>query len=366
MPRAPGVSSTARALALAATALAAALLVRGALHAALPGPFDPLARAKLVALDARLGSIDTLFVGSSLTYRQVDPALFDRETAARGTPTRSFNLGMSALGPLELDWLLDHVAAEKPRSLRWVVVECGDLAFEHDVDNQGTERVAYWHDAKRTALALRSALHGGAPAAKRWRRAAHHLRAFFHDAAELGRARFALDALLRTGRADPGDQRLLGPAGDGFWPFDDEAAESDEARAKELAAAHERLLARRAKFASSVHALAAGRGDAVPFDPETLEAYARARRTVERMGARAVFVVPPIRARHGTAEVAERDGVVPVVLRFNDPRRYPALYAIDRWFDVVHLDAGGAALYTRALAERFAAVAGGDAAEASR
>ncbi|MHC4384587.1 MAG: hypothetical protein ACYS0J_17355, partial [Planctomycetota bacterium] len=40
---------------------------------------------------------DTIFLGSSHVYRGIDPEAFDRETAALGFPTRSFNFGAAGM-----------------------------------------------------------------------------------------------------------------------------------------------------------------------------------------------------------------------------------------------------------------------------
>jgi hypothetical protein len=46
---------------------------------------------------------------------------------------------------------------------------------------------------------------------------------------------------------------------------------------------------------------------------------------------------------------------VPTLLSFADPVAYPELFEVENRFDRWHLDAEGAALFTRRLAERLAA-----------
>jgi len=53
-------------------------------------------------------SFDTYFIGSSKTFRQIDPLLFEQIT---GTP--AFNLGCSAMFALETEFLLDKLLSSE-------------------------------------------------------------------------------------------------------------------------------------------------------------------------------------------------------------------------------------------------------------
>ena len=53
---------------------------------------DPELDAKITHLEKNLAKYDTLFFGSSRIYRGFDPLVFDRDMAAHGERTSSFNL----------------------------------------------------------------------------------------------------------------------------------------------------------------------------------------------------------------------------------------------------------------------------------
>lgn len=65
---------------------------------------------------------NTLFIGSSKTYRGVIPSLFDSLTS-RKEDIRSYNLGVPAMSAVETYHVIEHILNEKDLSLKWVLVE---------------------------------------------------------------------------------------------------------------------------------------------------------------------------------------------------------------------------------------------------
>ena len=73
---------------------------------------------------------------------------------------------------------------------------------------------------------------------------------------------------------------------------------------------------------------------------------------VRARGLEPVFVITP--SLNPKENFASLPGS-PRLLRLNDPRQYPQLYDPDLYYDPWHFNPRGAALFTRLLAERFAA-----------
>jgi hypothetical protein len=112
----------------------------------------PEVRDKLAWLAAHGGEYDTLFLGSSRVRRQISPKIFDERMAARGVPTRSFNLGIDAMTFPELSFVLREILASKPPKLRWVIADVNPLRRKlGPANDRDSLRSVYWHDAAHTA-----------------------------------------------------------------------------------------------------------------------------------------------------------------------------------------------------------------------
>src|SRR5215470_2195631 len=83
------------------------------IHALLPFPNIPGVAPKLRYFAAHKDEFDTLFVGSSHLYRDVVPEIFDETTAARGTPTHSFNLSLGGMRPPESIYFLEQALSAR-------------------------------------------------------------------------------------------------------------------------------------------------------------------------------------------------------------------------------------------------------------
>ena len=68
---------------------------------------------------------DTVFIGTSRTFRGINPARFDELTKAAGKPTHSFNFGVDAMLPPEDAYVADYILRDPPKNLRWVFLELG-------------------------------------------------------------------------------------------------------------------------------------------------------------------------------------------------------------------------------------------------
>src|SRR5437868_4431634 len=68
---------------------------------------------------------DTVFVGTSRTYRGIMPKVFDELTAAAGVPTHSFNFGIDGMHAPEDAFMAEQILADPPKNLRHVFLEIG-------------------------------------------------------------------------------------------------------------------------------------------------------------------------------------------------------------------------------------------------
>lgn len=296
--------------------------------------------AKLEFFRQHKDEFDTLIVGTSRLYYSVAPEILDRTTSEQGLPTNTFNFGIDAMHPPESFYVLEKILETKPRKLKWVLLEMGDIQTRWDASLLGTQRGVYWHDWRRTALTLKKALdpRGGAPwyirATRLWlarRDFASNLVLFGRQFANIGRAADFVPGAARERMVDAALE--LGPRRDGH-------RRAGEAMSAERAAIFQQKLAEELARAHSKN-----------LDPTSEAGYREAAATIRKYGARPIFVATPVTSQ-SWLRFARSPSPGPV-LTFNDFKKYPSLYDTKVRIDDGHLTDAGAQEFTRLLAEEF-------------
>ena len=296
----------------------------------LPFPPVPAIAAKYRYLAENTARFDTLFVGSSRVFHQIDPQQFDAEVAALGGRTQSVNLAYDSLWPPESFYFLRRLLALRPPRLRWVFIELMQINVALETRNEQTLRTAYWHDWRHTGIAWRSIFASWRSPAGKWRLAAEHAVIFVRWNANLGRGSEALrDTVLpaKPKRAPSWLDRA------GFLPENDRRITDEE-------------------LPQYLQTVARLRGSLPPRPASALyfSALEGLVAEVRRAGAQPVFLLTP--SLDADENLTGLPAGVPV-LAFNDPGKYPTLYEPDRHYDTWHLNEKGAAEFTSLLARRF-------------
>jgi hypothetical protein len=321
-----------------AMALVALVATSALFHALLPPAIPQGVAAKLQFFTEHKDEFDTLFVGTSRIYYSVSPEIFDQTTRENGLPTRTFNFGINALHPPENFYVLEQILKTKPRNLKWVFLEIGDLQTKvHKI--LGTERAVYWHDWPRTGLTLRKALNPRGDTAwygRIWR--------LWHARRDLG-SHLSLFArqFANVGRADPlswHDRERIAAAEVELGPRHDGYQLAGGAMSAENAVSFQQRLAQK---------VAEARPN--PIDPYADEAYRDYARQIRQIGAVPVFVVTPIIFQ---SPVTFRKKPPPgLLLAFNNCKTYPMLFDPKVRVDDGHLTKEGAEEFSRLLAREF-------------
>ena len=314
----------------------------------LPEPDIATISPKLAHLRSRGVEYDTIFLGSSRIYHQVDPEQFDALLAKAGIRARSFNLGADELHPPEDACVLERALAERHAPLRWVLLEAGGIDFEMDADFRQTLRARHWHDVPRMRLLLERYVRGDGSYGKQgWRRRGEllsefpplldHLRLFaartFGHGNGAHLANSALAGFTQTYTLD----RSSGARTDGF------AAEPPGAMPARLLRKYLSELAQRRRRPAR-HTFG---------DPASQHLLQHMRRLVAYHGGELILIVPPTMG----GEVFTPDpafGPVPRVLDFSSPEKYPELFDPAFRHDLDHLNPIGAARFTALIAEALA------------
>src|SRR6478672_7254968 len=221
-----------RNVAYALVALAVFVATSAIVHTLLPPMIPKGVAAKLKYFSEHKDEFDTVLVGTSRLYYTVSPEIFDATTRENGLTTHTFNFGIDGMHPPENFYVLEQILKTKPRNLKWVVLELGDIQTRWD-NVLGTQRAVYWHDWPRTELTLEKAFDPRGNAnwliklTRLWlarRDFISNLTLFGKQFANVGRAADLLASADRERYADAASE--LGPHGDGYrWAGDAMSAE---------------------------------------------------------------------------------------------------------------------------------------------
>ena len=366
-----------------ALALASFVAVLAVLRAVAAPAGGSTIGGKLEYWRAHATDYDTVFLGSSHVLRAFVPREFDHAAAGFGVQSRSFNFGLQAVHLLEQRYLLREILAANPR-LERVFFEYQWLTPQIDPENAFNPRTVYWHDAETTELAIERALHwekelgdglayledpaerhsifsvAQRPVPAGVHAAEEHFEHYLTERLMLGRGKDVLKGLL--GR-EHGQTARFGE-NDGYLSLEeDEAMLAAQGQARNTySVRRERFLASQEEYLRAVDALDAaeqsfGDGDWVEAGLTRVDDFELISRIAEETRARGVeFVLVILPSQSGNRPFEERlmEELGSLVLRYNVPERYPALYDVANRYDSGHLSAEGALYFSRILARDYA------------
>ena len=306
-----------------------------------PPRYVPTVTEKLKRYASAGDDFDVLAIGSSRTYRQIIPKVFDEAMAAAGKPTRTFNLGIDGMRPPEDTYVLEKALALRRKPLKFVIVECNNIRFEVRDEDADTVRAVHWHDWKRLVTIGRLAFYGdrkkrgfGDTMKRRfdvfpefW----EHTEYWFENVTELGRGNELLSARLFD-TTDP--KKSIGS--DGFHDSPVRTGLSG----KELAA-----------YEKDVEAMRKTPPRAERTEWVSQAELAEKRRIIERAGAKMILVVPPYPMTKRFLPDGEKEQAA--VIDFSNPLEFPELYTPEHRLDEGHTNRTGSEIYTRLIAERI-------------
>lgn len=312
-------------------------------------PDIPVVSAKLRHFARHKDNYNTLFLGSSRTYRHVMPDLFDRSMAKEGYEINSFNLGIPALQLPEAHFYLNKILAMEPTKLEWVFVEYLD-GFTVRTENLSTTREIYWHRTKFTFFVTQAIFVSDYNLLLKLQVIYSHFIPTLYHMTNVGEASRIIQEFLlgdhREKLIDPISP--LGPLEDGFLSLEEEHKTQDYYQNR-----HQNFLDNIQSYKDKVNSLET---QTVPLEttkPHKALVLEEMVESIEAIGATPLFLLAPSLDKQPDLIRAHSEGYVPTLFLFNDPTKFPNLYDESRRFDRDHLNDEGSREYTKLLAQRF-------------
>lgn len=324
--------SPARGILNAGIAALAFVLACAALNAWLPFPEIDVLSANLRFFQQHRDNFDTVFIGSSRFRHQISPGVFDRTLREAGLPTRTFNFGIDGVVPPEDSYVLERLLGAKPRHLKWVFIELGELQTKRVPEAESTRRWLYWHDLKRTSLVIRAIREGGGS----WEARdllLFHGALFVKNFTNIGRKIDFSEWMSRLWKEEA-LSKTLGRDRDGYVPLSREMPATE-------AAVYETELKK-----------AVANSESRFVSASTEKSYTQVAQEVRRAGAIPIFLITPVTMQIKLGFRPE-SGIAGNVMSFNDARAYPQLYRKEMRLDGSHLNSVAAEEFTRLIAENF-------------
>ncbi len=354
---APSGPSFGRRAALTGLAIATFLATAAAIRGAVPWPEEYGLRPKGEWFLDHKDEFDVLFVGTSRTFRGIDPRVVDAELAAAGVsgahgPLRSFNFGVGGMLRFETDYVLDQLLAERPARLRVVVVEGDPWDPATDfLNNTWSSRSVFWHDFERTRLALHSVQLMDIPLGKQWSMSWIHLQLFAMKMFNMGQGT-RIPASWFGESVDP-FQRSLSYAqiaeAAGYQPYEAFTAPGPTTWDQQLDRdpEHARSIMGRVRTSNERPA------DLERYNLRALEAQ-KAR--IRGAGAAMVVLLIPADLGGSEEEALAQRGDVEHLIDFNRPELYPQYWARGARIEDFHLTRPSAIELSKAVAAELARV----------
>ena len=323
--------------------LLAAVVMATAIASITPAPHIAIVSSKVADFQKRGDEFDVIFLGSSRTYRQVIPELFDKLMAEAGHPMKAYNLGIDGMRPPEDTYILEKVLSARTKPVRWVIVESNPLRLVMRQEDRGTLRATYWHDVKRTVVLLNRAFFSDTKKRnwrdrlsviwRAWPDFGDHAEYFLHNVVSLGRGNTLLENWLFKGKQPEPLARDIGPRRDGYRSSE----HPEHMRGAELAA-YEQLVADMRTKPPRVDY-----GDRV-----SQRELQEKQRIIEKAGGKMILLMPPYTATRYFYPKFE-GGNEPLNFDFSSLEKYPALYLPENHSDSGHLNRAGSEIYTREI-----------------
>jgi hypothetical protein len=297
-------------------------------------------------------TFNTLFVGSSVTFRQIDPAIFDAELSDSHR-VHSYNLGNDGLyAPRSIDFL-EYLLTTAPPNLDTVFVEL--FRLDEIMANYNAPEIMHATGYREFVEISQTIIAANFPARYKLWLLAQYTRGFAYKAFGFGLVNYYfLERQLKSQHTE-----RLAAADRGFYAKDVELLQSrDPENVAALKSVRATLYGHpdKLELRRQMHVDKYQKQWTVTLNPFTRRLFELIDEA-ERQGIRLVFVLPPLLDLRGISFAYPVWLALPPNHRLDlsDPQRFPELYDYNHLFDLEHVNSVGSRWFTRYLAEAYRA-----------
>ena len=300
---------------------------------------------------------NSIVIGGSLEYRQIDPYILDSTAKANGIDMRTYNFAIDGHNFVQQMNDVEYYIKNWGDNLDYIILSLSSETLF--LKNQLHQiKGVQWVKPKSALLASKINFELPMPLKKQAQFTYFYGMSLVENALLFGlgdeAVRFiAYDKYNR-------DTAYLGKRMDGFYPYDDEETHlmlDFEWEEKLLKKSHNDYLEQKWKRDSLMSKNIAqfeGKTKDKKVIQSEVEKYKQIIELAERKGIHVYVSIPP-RARTSYAILMEIYNALPEVSKIEvaDPRKYPELYEVENSYNFHHLNAKGAKIYSEIVAKKI-------------
>ena len=308
---------------------------------------------KYAYYQANKSNYNALFFGSSRVLNHISPEVIDQAASENGLEINSYNFGVPAMREIHSYIFLRDVLKDAPYNLEWVFVEISlDKGYE-PFSNVRTGRSIYWHDFDNTKVAIDYILTSEETLLNKAVLVSSHVLPYIYHRLNVG-ALFNKLLPLNFFSADFRAEQKVYEKNSGFLGISSDSF--DEFRQGFLSDKSE--YERDVKELRSYHQGTSLSDSTLPYNKRNL--IKRIVKAIHRSGATPVFIITPTLDTAEDLYQAYQEGLIPNLLAYNDPSKYPQFYGLENRHDAGHLNIHAARAFSKELAQDFVEVAKAD------
>ncbi|WP_137089480.1 hypothetical protein [Mangrovivirga cuniculi] len=305
-----------------------------------------------------LEKYNTLMIGSSRLYRQVNVGTFDSINNRSGIDTKTFNFGVHTMSAADTYRFLDALSDSLENGdLDNVFIEL--MNTNHvSVKNLGTIRSTFWYDKESVVFGVRSILNSNRSTINKIYGSISHLLSYSLEFTNAGYISNYLEYQTIDTKSEK-YQYYLGPYQSGYFPLMDEMIDptTDEADRSVLKARYEDFL-RDTSSATTYKNISIESYSDQSYDSFNQYHYNYLEGIISKLeskGIRVFILFPPRQTKENYMEL------IPILNQFPEEQvisvssgiEYPELYLAKYSFDFGHLNNEGSELFTREISRKF-------------
>ncbi len=294
---------------------------------------------------------NSLFVGASTTYRHIDCRQFDSIINAERPDMHinSFNFGIPANRTPQSVYMLNNLLDFDKSNIKYIVIDLSELT-KMGADNLHKKEMIYWYNYDNILGVMKASFESEKSMTKKVSVPSLHAFSFAEKSFMIGMG----TAFIQQHSGMNVEVSSLGPNGDGFYSLDQEMKDQPEG---DLAQRYQELRTpdtiqyrtERCQFLFDKYKDTQNNPNKTILKSiEELIAYGKKNdikiivMLSQRLGDRYEYLIP----LYNQIPAENKIG-------FQNPQEYPMLNDRDNLFDLAHLNASGAKLFTDLFAEEF-------------